>query len=93
MMSYLGTFVLHKHSTPQWQGQKKISLAYFIYKLLECKALDLHEEEDPFSNDVLVLEQALRGAAPLNKALVDIWDIIENAPPIRLSGFALPPAL
>lgn len=47
----------------------------------KCKALDLDEEEEPFNSDVAVLEQALRGAAPLAKALVNVWDTIENAPP------------
>lgn len=72
MMSYLGAFLLHKRSTPQWQEQKETSLAYFVYELRKCKALDLHEE-DPFTSGVAVLEQALRGADTLAKALVDVW--------------------
>ncbi|KAI7271246.1 hypothetical protein KC345_g7243 [Hortaea werneckii] len=44
-------------------------------------ALGLHEEDDAFISDVVVLEQALRGAPLLAKTLVDVWDIIENAPP------------
>ncbi|GAB1729720.1 hypothetical protein NU195Hw_g3679t1 [Hortaea werneckii] len=80
MISHLGPFVLRERATPQWQEQRKTSLAFFVYELRKCKALGVDEEDDPFTSDVAVLEQALRGAAPLAKALVDVWDTIGNAP-------------
>ncbi|KAI7628404.1 hypothetical protein KC319_g17197, partial [Hortaea werneckii] len=74
MISHLGVFALRMRTTPEWQEQKNRTLAALVWELRKCKALDLHEEDDPFSNEIAVLEQALRGAAPLTKALVDIWD-------------------
>ncbi|KAI7209858.1 hypothetical protein KC333_g8528 [Hortaea werneckii] len=80
LISHLGFHALRKRTTPQWQEQKDRTLAHFVYELRKCRALDLDQEEDPFSSDVAVLEQALKGAAPLNKAVVDLWDVIHNSP-------------
>ncbi|KAI7226499.1 hypothetical protein KC330_g8789 [Hortaea werneckii] len=56
----------------QTQEKKKSSLDCIVYELRKRKTFDLYEEEDPFTTDVAVLNQALRGATFLANASVDV---------------------